>query len=97
MAPVKATAVGILPQIVDDVELLNLLKELNSIQVKGGESDGSSTSSDEIARLVAVVARYPEWIFEEQVGGNVGMCDLAFTLRASGDRGVFVASLCYSL
>lgn len=65
MAPVKATAVGILPQTVDDVELVNLLKELNSIQVKDAESDGSSTS--EIARLVAIVARYPEWIFEEQV------------------------------
>lgn len=71
MAPVKATAVGILPQTVDDVELVNLLKELNSIQVKDAESDGSSTS--EIARLVAIVARYPEWIFEEQVGKNVGM------------------------
>ena len=71
MAPVKATAVGILPQTVDDVELVNLLKELNSIQVKDAESDGSSTS--EIARLVAIVARYPEWIFEEQVGNDVGM------------------------
>jgi hypothetical protein len=72
MAPVKTTAVGVLPQIVDDVELLNLLKELNSIQVKATEGDRASYCYDEIARLVGIVARYPEWIFEEQVSGNEG-------------------------
>lgn len=65
MAPVKATAVGVMPQIVDDVELLNLVKELNSIQVNARESN--QASADEVARLVTVVARYPEWKFEEQV------------------------------
>ena len=71
MAPVKATAVGIMPQIVDDVELLKLVKELNSIEVKTKAGDGNEASPDEVARLVSVVSRYPEWMFEEQVCDNV--------------------------
>ena len=63
MAPVKANAIGIILQIIDDGELSELLKQLNSIQVMSGED----VTVDEINRLVALVEQYPTWTFEEQV------------------------------
>lgn len=62
MAPVTATAVGITPQTIDDVELAALLKSLNSFRLPSNDIDG-----DDILRLVSIVEKYPEWQFEEQV------------------------------
>lgn len=64
MAPVKATAVGIAPQAIDDAELATLLETLNAFLI---ETDVDQASTDDINRLVAVVEQFPEWEFEEQV------------------------------
>jgi hypothetical protein len=63
MAPVKANAIGIIPQIIDDDELSKLLRHLNSIQVMSGDD----VTVDEIDRLVSVLEQHPKWTFEEQV------------------------------
>jgi hypothetical protein len=69
MAPVKATAVGIAPQAIDDAELATLLETLNAFSIK---TDVEHASTDEINRLVAVVEQCPEWKFEEQV--SIAIC-----------------------
>ena len=69
MAPVKANAIGIILQIIDDCELSKLLRHLNSIQVMSGED----VAVDEIDRLVSVLEQHPKWTFEEQVSSMVVM------------------------
>lgn len=69
MAPVKANAIGIILQLIDDGELSKLLQHLNCIQIMSGEV----VTVDEINRLVAVVEQYPTWSFEEQVSYTVDM------------------------
>ena len=69
MAPVKANAIGIILQLIDDGELSKLLQHLNCIQMMSGEV----VAVDEINRLVAVVEQYPTWSFEEQVSYTVDM------------------------
>lgn len=69
MAPVKATAVGIAPQAIDDSELSTLLETLNNFELNAAE-DIENASTDEINRLVSVVEPYPEWQFEEQVSNK---------------------------
>jgi len=65
MAPVKATAVGITPQIIDDEELSKLQKTLNSFSINNTGADLNESS--EIHRLLELLNNYSEWKFEEQV------------------------------
>lgn len=78
MAPVKSNALGIAPQMLDDPELINLLKELNGIAYNDFPSQGLSGDDDpsSIERLINLVEPYPTWQFEEQASG-IGKTRLA--------------------
>lgn len=67
MAPVKATSVGVTPQIIDDEELAKLLATLNGFNLDRQDVNKEEAAT-EIAKLVSAVSKYPEWKFEEQVG-----------------------------
>ena len=71
MAPVKATAVGITPQIIDDPELKELLQRLNSFS-----SNHDVTMEADV--LVSLLEQYEKWRFEEQVRFRI-------RLRRKGD------------
>eukprot|EP00546_Thalassionema_frauenfeldii_P015512 CAMPEP_0178932054 /NCGR_PEP_ID=MMETSP0786-20121207/22349_1 /TAXON_ID=186022 /ORGANISM="Thalassionema frauenfeldii, Strain CCMP 1798" /LENGTH=89 /DNA_ID=CAMNT_0020609193 /DNA_START=9 /DNA_END=274 /DNA_ORIENTATION=+ len=65
MAPVKATAVGITPQIIDDKELSKLQETLNSFSIKN--LDANPNQSSEVDHLLKMLKNFSEWKFEEQV------------------------------
>lgn len=65
MAPVKATAVGITPQIIDDNELSKLQETLNSFSIKN--LDANLDQSFEVDQLLKMLKNFSEWKFEEQV------------------------------
>lgn len=71
MAPVKSNALGITPQMLDDPELIHLLKELNRIAVTDFPSQGSSGENPpvNIEQLIHLIEPYPTWQFEEQASG----------------------------
>jgi hypothetical protein len=64
MAPVTNNPLGVQPQKLDDPELIQLIKDLSSIEIK--EVPGKDTPVD-VERLVGFVMPHLTWKFEEQV------------------------------
>lgn len=75
MAPIYAAAIGITPQIIDDVKLQNLKDSLTEIKLLVPLHRTYSSSEDvivplDIDRLVSLLEPHQEWIFEEQVSSR---------------------------
>ena len=68
MAPVKNNALGFAPQMLDDPELIKLIKELSSVEITNVRECRMEAPPVDIERLVALVEPHPTWPFEEQVG-----------------------------
>jgi len=67
MAPVKNNALGFAPQMLDDPELIKLIKELSSVEITNVRECRMEAPPVDIERLVALVEPHPTWTFEEQV------------------------------
>lgn len=73
MAPVKATSVGVAPQIIDDIKLVHLLERLNSFEIHITPSSEMAADQPQslpplnIDALISELNPYPSWRFEEQV------------------------------
>ncbi len=81
MAPVTTSATGVAGQIIDDPELSSLIARLSDLcQDDEGPPPGAGdagaddvvtrkvvTDDETVAKLVAELARYPKWRFQEQV------------------------------
>ena len=83
MAPVTTSATGVAGQIIDDPELSSLIGRLSDLCREEGGTGTTATTGDAgaddvvtrrvvtddetVAKLVAELARYPKWRFQEQV------------------------------
>ncbi len=72
MAPIFATDVGIMPQIIDDVRLHDLRERLTNIELRVPLGKTYSTPEEveiplDIDQLAAFLEPWQEWRFEEQV------------------------------
>lgn len=72
MAPIFAADVGITPQIIDDVRLLNLRVALANLALRVPLGKTYSTPDEveiplDIDELIALIEPWQQWRFEEQV------------------------------